>query len=184
MINSDIQNIWDSLKTLSAAEVAECVRDRGSEIHSFIGGAGCDVPVIAVLESIEKYGARLASDQHPAMRMGLLLDHEVAVIDRHGQIILIEIKADALSSPASDPSAAGTASPLEPDTYIVMNENTLGIVHTPTSIGVLAGAVLKGGPNPMNGPVPFNPAIDRARPATLADFSEYRVSPRGHLYPI
>ncbi|GBO89125.1 hypothetical protein [Marinobacter salsuginis] len=70
-----------------------------------------------------------------------------------------------------------------PDTYIVMNENALGIVHGGAirEMDVLAGLVLKGGPNWKNGPVAFNPRIDRFRQATLADFETFRVSPKGHL---
>jgi hypothetical protein len=69
-------------------------------------------------------------------------------------------------------------------TPIVMNENTLGIALNENSVQVLAGSVLKGGPDPLKGPVPFNPRIDQARPANAADFEQYRVSPAGHLYPV
>lgn len=70
-----------------------------------------------------------------------------------------------------------------PETYIVMNENALGFIHGGAirEMDVLAGLVLKGGPNWENGTVAFNPRIDRFRQATLADFETFRVSPKGHL---
>lgn len=72
---------------------------------------------------------------------------------------------------------------LEPGTYIVMNGNTLGIVHPNNMVDVLAGQILKGGPNPLNGPVIFTSGIDHARLATQEDFDQFRVCARGHLYP-
>lgn len=70
----------------------------------------------------------------------------------------------------------------KPD-YYVLNENTLGYVYAeqPNRMGVLAGSVLKGGHDWRNGPVAIMPGIDKLRPATLADFDEYRVSPKGHI---
>lgn len=68
-------------------------------------------------------------------------------------------------------------------TYVVLNENALGYI-LPDRLGwvnVLAGSVLKGGPNPLDGPVPILSSSDRIRPATVADFEVFRVDPTGHL---
>lgn len=67
-------------------------------------------------------------------------------------------------------------------TYIVLNENALGYIlpDHPGWVNVLAGSVLKGGPNPLDGPVPIVPSLDRIRPATIADFEAFRVDPTGH----
>ncbi|GBO89130.1 hypothetical protein [Marinobacter salsuginis] len=70
------------------------------------------------------------------------------------------------------------------ESYIVLNEHTLGFVVSPNIMEVLSGPVLKGGHDPFKGPVFINPETDQLRPATLADFAEYRVCPRGHLFPI
>ncbi|MBT1509376.1 hypothetical protein KIP88_02580 [Bradyrhizobium sp. SRL28] len=65
--------------------------------------------------------------------------------------------------------------------YIVVNENALcyriegSIFH-----GVLAGSVLLGGPDPMTGTIVVAPS-DTVRPATVADFAFFRVSPKGHI---
>jgi len=67
--------------------------------------------------------------------------------------------------------------------YYVANENTLcyrqshwtGLGYV--MYGVLAGLLLRGGHNHLDGPFPFNPAWDKLRPATLADFEIYRVVP-------
>jgi hypothetical protein len=66
--------------------------------------------------------------------------------------------------------------------YVVANENALGIIRDgwPNQMEVLSGSVIKGGPNPLHGPVPIGP-LDLVRPATLADFEAFRVSPLGHL---
>ena len=68
--------------------------------------------------------------------------------------------------------------------YVVLNEHTLGYLQpaTPNLLGVLAGSVLRGGHNPLNGPVYFSER-DRIRPATHDDFDAYRVCSRGHLPP-
>jgi hypothetical protein len=69
----------------------------------------------------------------------------------------------------------------EPVKYVVVNENALcyridgSIFH-----GVLAGSVLRGGPDPLAGQISVAPS-DAVRPATLADFDQFRVSPKGHL---
>jgi hypothetical protein len=67
-------------------------------------------------------------------------------------------------------------------TYYVLNEHTLGYVYAakPNSFNVLHGSVLKGGYDWKNGPVAIT-TLDNLRPATVADFEEYRVSPDGHL---
>jgi hypothetical protein len=67
--------------------------------------------------------------------------------------------------------------------YVVLNENTLGIILASRTVEVLAGSVIKGGHNPLNGPVAFNPSIDRARLATAQDFETFRMSPKGHDLP-
>jgi hypothetical protein len=65
--------------------------------------------------------------------------------------------------------------------YLVVNENALcyriegSILH-----GVLAGSVLRGGPDPMTGTIAVAPS-DVVRPATVEDFAFFRVSPKGHL---
>jgi hypothetical protein len=79
---------------------------------------------------------------------------------------------------AQTPQAPATES------YIVLNEHTLGVVVSPNTMQVLSGPVLKGGHDPFKGPVFINPETDHLRTATLADFAEYRVCPRGHLLPI
>jgi hypothetical protein len=68
-------------------------------------------------------------------------------------------------------------------TYVVLNENTLGVIHKeqPNVLDVLAGSVLKGGHDPKNGIVYFSYGIDDVRLATIEDFDEYRVSYVGHL---
>lgn len=67
--------------------------------------------------------------------------------------------------------------------YVVLNENTLGVVFKaqPNVVDVLAGSVLKGGHDPKNGIVFFSYGIDDVRLATKDDFDEYRVSSVGHL---
>jgi hypothetical protein len=68
--------------------------------------------------------------------------------------------------------------------YYVLNEHTLGFVfpHQPHLLSVLAGSVLKGSQyNPLNGPVAIVPGHDQLRPATRADFEEFRVCHKGHL---
>lgn len=66
----------------------------------------------------------------------------------------------------------------------VANENTLCYRgnNWPESYlmyGVLAGSVLRGGKNPLDGGFPFNPAWDKMRLATKADFEFFRVHPAG-----
>lgn len=71
--------------------------------------------------------------------------------------------------------------------YIVINENALcyrlnngELVAGYSLCGVLAGSVLRGGPDPKNGTIAVGPD-DKVRAATNADFDFFRVSPTGHL---
>lgn len=65
--------------------------------------------------------------------------------------------------------------------YIVKNENTLCYRQDGSHfVGVLAGSVLRGGHNPLYGPVCIAPT-DTVRPATLADFEFFNVCPIGHI---
>ena len=61
--------------------------------------------------------------------------------------------------------------------YVVMNENTLGylIPERPNYIGILAGSVLKGGPDPMQGTALIIPGHSQIRQATAEDFTNFRV---------
>jgi hypothetical protein len=108
------------------------------------------------------------NEQHQAMDLGQV---SAAIIDNGTKF------SEAMES------AINAINEFIANTYVVMNENTLGFVHAEQlhMIAVLAGAILKGGPSPLNGPVTFNPKFDRIRLATLEDFKEYRVSPNGHL---
>jgi len=47
-------------------------------------------------------------------------------------------------------------------------------------VGILHGSVLKGGFNDLDGWAIIS-LKDPVRAATLADFEEYRVSPKGHI---
>lgn len=62
--------------------------------------------------------------------------------------------------------------------YVVLDEHTLGymIPELPGQFGILAGSVLRGGHDPMQGTVLISPGRTKVRPATESDFSEYRVS--------
>lgn len=69
--------------------------------------------------------------------------------------------------------------------YVVVNENTLGYlaesgVDGYQTLGVLAGSVVRGGKNPLNGPAVVTP-LDRVRLATKKDFADYRIDSTGHL---
>lgn len=63
--------------------------------------------------------------------------------------------------------------------YVVMDEHTLGylIPQTPDCIGVLAGSVLRGGHDPMQGTAPIATGRTVLRQATRADFDFFRVAP-------
>lgn len=65
---------------------------------------------------------------------------------------------------------------------VVVNENTLGYTdpRVPWFLGILAGNIWRGGPDPMRGWTVIG-CLDVVRPATAADFAEYRVSSRYHL---
>lgn len=76
-------------------------------------------------------------------------------------------------------SIAWTPIPLpECARYVVMDEHTLGylIPETPSFMGVLAGSVLKGGHDPLNGPAVIVPGHTKLRQATELDFKAFRVS--------
>ena len=66
--------------------------------------------------------------------------------------------------------------------YVVVNENTLGIIREgyPNTLEVLAGSVIRGGYNPMNGPIGIT-KNDNIRPATYEDFDTFRLCPKGHM---
>lgn len=66
--------------------------------------------------------------------------------------------------------------------YFVCDENTLCCqVPGDTLIGILAGSVIRGGRNPLNG-VTHVSTFRTVRPATADDFTEYRCQPpRGFL---
>jgi hypothetical protein len=66
--------------------------------------------------------------------------------------------------------------------YVVLDENTLcyRIPGMSTMLGVLAGSVIRGGHNPINGPVSILPGANM-REATLKDFDFFRVCPIGHI---
>lgn len=67
------------------------------------------------------------------------------------------------------------------DKYLVVNENALCYrIEGSIFCGVLAGSVLLGGPDPMTGQILVAPS-DTVRPATVADFALFRVSPKGHI---
>lgn len=60
--------------------------------------------------------------------------------------------------------------------YVVKDEHTLGYMIGDTdSMGVLAGSVVRGGHNWINGSVSVFGSV--IRDATLADFEAYRVCP-------
>lgn len=68
--------------------------------------------------------------------------------------------------------------------YIVINENTLAYrIEGSQFVGVLAGSVVRGGRNPLDGTIPISP-LDKVRDATLGDFESYRVCAKGHLEQI
>lgn len=63
--------------------------------------------------------------------------------------------------------------------YVVMDEHTLGylIPEMPYYIGILAGSVLKGGPDHTQGTSIITPGHSKVRQATLEDFATFRVMP-------
>lgn len=79
--------------------------------------------------------------------------------------------------------AAAEAASYPETKYIVVNENCLGYADdltVPFQMGVLQGSIARGGPDWRNGPV-YVTSSDTVRPATLKDFDDYRVSPKGHI---
>lgn len=64
--------------------------------------------------------------------------------------------------------------------FLVMDENTLCYEQDGTScLGCLAGSVIRGGRNPLNGS--FHPSINfNSRKATLADFDFFRICSEGY----
>lgn len=66
--------------------------------------------------------------------------------------------------------------------YVVLGEHTLcyRIPKTPSMLGVLAGSVIRGGHNPLNGPVSVLPS-ENLRPASVEDFDFFGVCHVGHL---
>lgn len=66
--------------------------------------------------------------------------------------------------------------------HFVLNEHTLGFVYDeqPHDFWIHAGKPQLGGHDWKNGSAPIG-ALDVLRPATLADFEFYRVSPKGHI---
>ena len=60
--------------------------------------------------------------------------------------------------------------------YVVLNDNALGYINDvqPGVVGILASSVLRGGPNPIDGPV-YPSILDVVRPAVASDFDVYRV---------
>lgn len=69
-------------------------------------------------------------------------------------------------------------------TYVVKDEHTLGYIYEdyPQWMGVLHGSVLKGGHDWRNGNV-FITDTCTIRPATPADFNEYRVTRPPDMQP-
>lgn len=66
--------------------------------------------------------------------------------------------------------------------YVVMGDHTLchRIAGLTNTLGVLAGSVIRGGHNPLYGPVGYNSEAE-LRNATLEDFEFFRVCPKGHI---
>lgn len=64
--------------------------------------------------------------------------------------------------------------------YYVHGGNALGYVveGQGDTLGVLAGDIFRGGPDPKNGPIAIT---DELVPATREDFARFRVSTEGHL---
>jgi len=65
--------------------------------------------------------------------------------------------------------------------YLVGDEHTL-VYKYPGQLmmGVLAGSVIRGGHNPLNGCVVAS-QFKTLRPATVEDFKFFRVSHKGHI---
>jgi hypothetical protein len=68
--------------------------------------------------------------------------------------------------------------------YFVLNGHTLGYVYStqPNTFGILHASILKGSTfDRLAGFAAISPGIDILKPATLADFAEFRVCPKGHI---
>jgi hypothetical protein len=80
--------------------------------------------------------------------------------------------------PVSEASWAPIPRP-ERTRYVVMDGHTLGylIPEMPNYVGVLAGSVLKGGPDSMQGTALIVPGHTQVRQAELEDFTNFRVMP-------
>ena len=69
--------------------------------------------------------------------------------------------------------------------YVVHNENALGYLFssgTLSMMGVLAGSVIRGGPDWRDGPIVLLDSDKKnLRPATQKDFDFFRVSSKGHI---
>lgn len=109
---TDTKSLWNSLEPLDPEQVKAAVKAAGETIHSFFGMGGCDLQVADVLADIDRSGARVGSREVASMRLGMQLDHEIAVIDRHDCIVMIEVKLADLEPAAPkrtailiDPSA-------------------------------------------------------------------------------
>lgn len=73
--------------------------------------------------------------------------------------------------------------PIDPSLrFVVLNESALGFIRdeAPTYFEPLVSSSIKGGPNPLNGP--YMLAVNSVvRSATLADFDEFRLSPKRYV---
>jgi len=102
---TDTRTLWDSLQAVDAEAVKPAVKAAGDTIHSFFGMGGCDLQVENVLADIERDGARIGSRDVASIRLGMQLDHEIAIIDRHDCIVMIEVKACDLVPQGDQPTA-------------------------------------------------------------------------------
>lgn len=97
VLESYIQRTWHDLEPLDPASVIEALKAAGTELHTFSGNGGCDVPTRSVLESVRIHGARKGSEEYLFMKLGMILGNEVAIIDQFGRIILVELSLSDLS---------------------------------------------------------------------------------------
>lgn len=68
--------------------------------------------------------------------------------------------------------------------YFVLDGHTLGYIddRQPTVFGILHPSILRGSPyDPRVDGFTILPVRCDLRPATLADFESFRVSPKGHV---
>jgi len=110
---------FDRLQALDSDRVKRQVKAKGQLIHSYLGQGGCDLDAEAVIKAVDRYGARAADLENPFMVMGVRQNHEVAIIDRFGSIVLIALRLDEVNSqtataPYSNPDPVeGSASTAE-----------------------------------------------------------------------